>query len=91
MSFGLKVWDENGVETLDTADLVTRKLGQVSTTINQAGSVTVPGTGVIWFSLQPNYHPGLYAVSAPPLVTMSERVISWTAAAQAVVIQYGVY
>ena len=91
MSFGLKVWDENGVVTLESKDLVTRRLGSVQTTSNQAGSVTVPGSQQIWFSMQPDYYPYLADTSAPPEVTVSGRVISWTAAAQSVSIQYGVY
>jgi len=91
MSFGLKVWDENGVVTLESKDLVTRKLGQVTTTANQAGSVTVQGTGLVWYSVQPNYHPNLASTTVPPQITVSGRAIYWTAAAQSVSIQYGAY
>lgn len=93
MPQGLQVWDANGVLTLDITNRLTKVVGQISTISNVAGSLTVPDTiggGSVWFACQPNYKVILYQ-PYPPNVTLTGRTINWSAAPQAIIIEYGIY
>ena len=92
MAQGLQVWDDAGNLVLDVDTFVGRVLGSVTTTASTSGSVTgVSGfsDGVGWFCVVP-IGADWTGVSAPT-VTISGTTISWTSAATAVKIIYGVY
>lgn len=93
MPQGLQVWDEGGVEVLNITNRLTRHLGSIQTVANVAGSFTVPDvtSGTIWVLPQASLRLLFDVRRAPPVVTLSGRVISWTAAPQAILIPYGVY
>lgn len=63
MSFGLKVWDENGVVTLDQLDRMGRYYATVTVPAiggNSGVTVSVPGLTTSGFSYFLTYHPTVY-------------------------------
>lgn len=79
-----------GVITLDLSRRVVKLLGTMTTVAGSAGNITVAGNGDgdVWFSAIPATDG---AGGNTPSVTLSGRIISWTAAAATVTITYGIY
>ena len=82
-----------GAVRVNLGDRLTKLTGTLTTTIGQAGSVTVPGLpqdGDVWFTITSLSSDPLY--QGYPAVNLSGSVISWEANSYArFLIHYGRY
>lgn len=91
---GLQIKDANGNVILSPLDRITRRIGTITTSSNSSGSRSVPGEDPIWFAVQGDFSMGfILNNNQAPIVSVNQasRVISWTAARQVVLIEYGLY
>lgn len=97
MPAGLQVFDEEGRLVLDVTNRITRTTGpdRYKTVANTAGSVIIPdvGTGTPFFTqLTTYYYPYNSFVSVRlPEFTLTNNVLTWTAAPGVVEFIVGAY
>jgi len=96
MSYGLRIWDENGILILDTTTRISRVLGEFALP-STPGSHTdaAISSGAFWWYMA-GFTISPYITTKVPVVSLSGNTISWIwsgAAANfpSVTLVYGVY